>query len=218
MDSVAPVKTNTSELKMTVNDDTVVRSSCASLYGLSPGTLKKFDIYKNLLVKWQKAVNLVSRGTLDRFWERHVLDSLQIIDKICGDRVLDLGSGGGFPGMVLAIATDCQITCVDSDSKKTLFLEEVARQTKTNVRIITARIENVSEKFDTVCARGFASLDKLISFTKEHGDYGVFLKGKKWFAEIEDAKHIYDFSYQSFESVTDPESRVITVSDIFSKK
>ena len=148
-------------------DEREAKNIICTKYNVSRETLDKLEIYKNLLVKWQNALNIVSRGTLEAFWNRHILDSLQIIDKIQGKTVLDVGSGGGFPGMVLAICSDFQVTCVDSDSKKMLFLEEVARLTGTKVKILTSRIEDISENFDTICARGFASLRKLI-FLEAH--------------------------------------------------
>ena len=185
------------------------------------------EIYKNLLLKWQKAINLVSRGTLNNIWTRHIEDSLQLIPFIKGRSVLDIGSGGGFPGMVLAIVSQeidflkkldisdtFDVTCVDSDQRKMLFLSEVARQTSTKSNIITDRIENIKGNFDTVTARGFAELKTLIEFTKKYSNYGVFLKGEKVHQEIEEARKFFDFEYEIFNSVTDKSGRIIVVHDI----
>lgn len=187
-------------------------------YNVSRETLDKFEIYKNLLVKWQNALNIVSRGTLETFWNRHILDSLQIIDKIQGKTVLDVGSGGGFPGMVLAICGDFQVTCVDSDSKKMLFLEEVARLTDTKVKILTSRIEDLSENFDTICARGFAPLKKLIFLLSKHANCGVFLKGEKLNQELTEAQKYCDFKYEIFDSETDVSGKIIVIRDVIVKK
>lgn len=184
-------------------------------------------IYKDLLIKWQRAVNLVSRGTLKNIWIRHMEDSLQIIPFLKGRTVLDIGSGGGFPGMVLAIVSNeieflkqfginenFNVTCVDSDQRKMTFLSEVARQTSTKVEIISDRIENVEGNFDTVTARGFAELKVLIGFAKKYSNYGVFLKGKKVEQEIKDASKIFRFDYKIFNSVTDESGRIVVVYNI----
>lgn len=186
-------------------------------FNVSCETLDKLEIYKNLIVKWQNALNIVSRGTLGAFWSRHILDSLQIIDKIQGKTVLDVGSGGGFPGMVLAICGEFQVTCLDSDSKKMLFLEEVARLTDTKIRILTARVENISERFDTICARGFSSLQKLIFFVLKHANCGVFLKGEKLDQELSEAQKYYNFKYEISDSKTDITGKIIVVRDVVVK-
>lgn len=188
---------------------------------------KNLEIYKSLLLKWQKAINLVSRGTLNNIWVRHIEDSLQLIPFIKGKSVIDIGSGGGFPGMVLAIVSqesdflkqfninDCfEVTCIDSDQRKMLFLSEVARQTSTKVNVITDRIENIEGKFDTVTARGFAELKNLIGFAKKYSNYGVFLKGEKVHQEIGAAQKFFDFEYEIFESVTGKSGRIVVVYDI----
>lgn len=188
---------------------------------------ENLEIYKNLLLKWQKAINLVSRGTLKDIWTRHIEDSLQLIPFLRGNSVLDMGSGGGFPGMVLAIVSQeteflkqfgisesFEVTCVDSDHRKMLFLSEVARQTSTKANIITDRIENVEGEFDTVTARGFAELKILIGFAKKYSNYGVFLKGEKVNQEIEDAKKLFNFEYEIFNSVTDKSGSIVVVYNI----
>ena len=199
-------------------DESEAKNIICTKYNVSRETLDKLEIYKNLLVKWQNALNIVSRGTLEAFWNRHILDSLQIIDKIQGKTVLDVGSGGGFPGMVLAICSDFQVTCVDSDSKKMFFLEEVARLTDTKVTILTSRIEDISENFDTICARGFASLRKLIFLLSKHADCGVFLKGEKLNQELTEAQKYYDFKYKIYDSETEVSGKIIVVRDVIVKK
>ena len=147
---------------------------------VSRETFDRLLIYQELLKKWQRSINIVSRGTIEDFWNRHVLDSLQIAKYIKGENILDVGSGGGFPGMILAICTNLHVTCLDSDNRKTLFLEEVARQTETKVKILNMRIESLQEKdFDVVCARGFAKLSTLIQISEIYSknSEGVFNYG-----------------------------------------
>lgn len=185
------------------------------------------EIYENLLLKWQRAINLVSRGTLNDIRTRHIEDSLQLIPFLRGKKILDIGSGGGFPGMVLAMVSQeleflkqfgikekFSVTCVDSDQRKMMFLSEVARQTSTKVEIISDRVENVGGSFDTLTARGFAELKVLIGLAKKYSNYGVFLKGRKIEQEIEDASKIFRFDYEIFNSMTDKSGRIIAVYNI----
>lgn len=106
------------------------------------------------------------------------------------------------------------VTCVDSDHRKMMFLSEVARQTETKVEIISDRVENIEGNFDTLTARGVAELKILIGFAKKYTDYGVFLKGRKIEKEIEDALKIFRFDYEIFNSITDESGRIIVVRNI----
>lgn len=179
---------------------------------LSAKVQEKLEIYKKLLFKWQKSINLVSNGSLPDFWNRHVVDSYQLIPYVRGRTVLDVGAGGGFPGMILAIAGGFDVTCVDSDSRKMIFLSEVARLTQTKVKIVTSRVEQMPEgKFDTICARGFADLSALLSIMLTRGQYGVFLKGKKVIHEISEAEKEFAFSYDLHPSISDGGGSILTV-------
>ena len=113
---------------------------------LSPETLEKLQIYHGLLVKWQEAINLVAHSTIDGAWNRHFLDSIQLVNFISPDvkTLIDLGTGGGFPGMVLAIVRpDIEVILVDSDSKKCEFLKTVSRETNVTVKVFDERLEKL---------------------------------------------------------------------------
>ena len=182
---------------------------------LSKNVKDNLEIYRNLLVKWQKAINLVSRGTLDDFWKRHVEDSLQLRPFLRGESVLDVGSGAGFPGMVLAISNPAiKVTCLDSDNRKIQFLSEVSRLTATKVSLISDRVQNLDTKFDTLVSRGFAKLDVLMELTLKHSGYGVFLKGAALDDEIAEAKKKFSFKYEIFKSVTDDSGKIIIIYDV----
>lgn len=206
--------------KILINEkDKIYRDIVREEYGVSDEAINKIEAYFCYLNKWGRTFNLVSRGTMIDFLNRHVIDSLQIMDKVKGNTVLDIGTGAGFPGMVLAMCTNLEVTCIDSDMKKTLFLEEMARGIGVkNVRIINQRIEKFKEKFDTVTARAFTSLVKLVSFAEMYSGYGVFLKGKTVTEEIEKARNDYSFKYELFDSKTDPNGKVITISSISKKR
>lgn len=201
-------------------DTTNIEYEMLSHFQLSPQKIEKLKIYHDLLLKWQKAINLVSRGTLEDFWSRHIHDSLQIIPYLKGDTILDIGSGGGFPGMVLAIVSNLNVTCLDSDIRKMQFLSEVSRLTETKVNLVNMRVENFTEKhFDTICARGFSELKNLLSLVSEHSrlKYGVFLKGKSVEKEIGEALKLHDFHYTIKESETSKEGCILIVEDVVSK-
>jgi 16S rRNA (guanine527-N7)-methyltransferase len=136
-----------------------------ALAGVSRETLDKLRLYADLLVKWQRSLNLVGAASLDDLWCRHMLDSAQLhryIPSAC-ERLVDLGSGAGFPGLVLAIMGVAGVELVDSDQKKATFLREVIRATGTVARVHVARAEAMpAEPADVVTARALAPLDRLI--------------------------------------------------------
>lgn len=182
---------------------------------LSEDVKDKLEIYKNLLMKWQKSINLVSRGTLEDFWNRHVKDSLQLIPFLHGKSILDIGSGAGLPGIVIAISTPLfKVTCIDSDNRKIQFLSEVSRLTSSRVELISDRIQNLDTEFDTIVSRGFAKLEILAELTMKHSGYGVFLKGAKIDQEIQEAKNKFCFEYNIHKSTTDDSGRIIVIYNV----
>lgn len=174
---------------------------------------RRLSIYEGLLTKWSTSLNLVSKNTLSSVRERHFIDSLQLIPFLREvDKIIDIGTGAGFPGMVLAMA-GFDLTLVDADQKKCVFLENVSRETKTPVKIICERIENLQTEgclFDVVCSRGVASLSKLISWSasliKKEKSKGLFLKGESVVSEL---KEIPSDKIYQIESVTNPGSYII---------
>lgn len=143
----------------------------AELIAVSRETLNRLELYASLLQKWQKAINLVSPDSLGDLWQRHMLDSAQLADLIPAGQaitILDMGSGAGFPGLVLAIMAADQgrqwsVHLVESDSRKAAFLATVARETATQVTIHNKRLENLIQiSADVVTARAFAPLDRLL--------------------------------------------------------
>lgn len=144
----------------------------AELMAVSRETLGRLELYAGLLEKWQKAINLVSQDSLDDLWQRHMLDSAQLADLIPAGQpltILDMGSGAGFPGLVLGImAADhgrqWSMHLVESDSRKAAFLATVARETGTQVTIHNERLENLTQiSANVVTARAFAPLDRLLA-------------------------------------------------------
>ncbi len=188
---------------------------------VSRETIDKLKSYEALLHKWQKAVNLVSPNTLGESWERHFEDSLQLTDLIPEDTkiIFDLGSGAGFPGMVLAIARpDMSVHMIESDSKKCSFLKTVSRETSMPAIIHNERIETIKTDIipDLITARALASLDQLLEWclpwtTVNPALTLVFLKGEKADQEIIEAEKHFAFSYESFPSKTNEKSVILRI-------
>lgn len=155
--------------------------------------------YVMLLHKWNQAYNLTAIRDLDTMVTRHLLDSLAIVNWVQGSRVLDVGTGPGLPGIPLAlIRPELEIVLLDSNGKKTRFLQEVKRALAlTNVDIIQSRVENYRSitGFDTVTSRAFSSLQQMLDWTKHLiAPKGIWLamKGQCPHAELE----MIDYSYQ----------------------
>jgi 16S rRNA (guanine527-N7)-methyltransferase len=164
------------------------------------------------LERWQRAINLISRATVDDIWTRHILDSAQLIPLISGEArsLTDLGSGAGLPGLVLAaFLPDFDITLVESDARKGAYLAEAARQMGVtgNLRVVIGRIEEVQPaKADIVTARALAPLGQLLALADRHrSDPAIclFHKGKGWRSELTEAHKDWEIEAQPFPSVTD---------------
>lgn len=178
----------------------------------------RLTLYRDLLNKWQNAFNLVSPKSLPEAWDRHFADSAQLAAHISPEAkvIVDMGSGAGFPGMVLAIMNrDLEVHLIESDEKKTQFLRTVSRETHTPVIIHTSRIENMTGQVrpDLVTARALASLSQLLDYcmpwARDNPDLlMLFLKGETVLDEIEAAKSRFKFNYKTVPSLTAPDVAV----------
>lgn len=191
---------------------------------VSDAVLSKLKIYADLLAKWQPKINLVGPDTLADVWSRHMLDSAQLAPLIAkGARVADLGSGAGFPGMVLAImlGDSVHVDMVESDQRKCIFLREVNRETQAGAQIHSIRIEALEPlNVDVVTSRALASLTQLIAFADIHclsTGKCLFLKGKRWQGELTDAQKDWSMTIQNHPSRTEPEGQILEVSNIARK-
>jgi 16S rRNA (guanine527-N7)-methyltransferase len=152
---------------------------------LTPTQQKLLLDYVDVLFKWNNTYNLTAVREKAQMINRHILDSLSVIPFIKGEQIIDVGSGGGLPGVVLAVYfPDKHITLVDSNGKKTRFLQEVKRALSLdNVTVIQARVEKMetTKQFDCIISRAFAELADMINMTKPllavHGQF-VAMKGK----------------------------------------
>ncbi len=186
---------------------------------VSRETFDRLSLYHDLLLKWQAKINLISSDTIANAWHRHFLDALQIFPLIdIEKKIVDLGSGGGFPGMVLAIAGAKHMHLVESDTKKILFLREVARITNTAVSLHHGRIEEtLTTHADIITSRACSPLESLLSLASgyvSHETICLFHKGKNFAKELEDAKLHWHFSCDVIPSVTDSQSAILRLTSI----
>ncbi len=160
--------------------------------GVSRETLARLARYLELLGRWQRRINLVGPATLADPWRRHMLDSAQLAPLIpAGARLADLGSGAGFPGLVLAIMRGGPVDLIESDARKAAFLAEAARATEAAARVHNARAESLALKADVVTARACAPLDRLLGLAQPllaPGGVCLFLKGARAGEELETAR------------------------------
>ena len=216
-------------------------------------TFNKFRAYESLLHNWNRRTALVQEDTLQDFYIRHILDSLQIIPliesfvsseslptatsiasilqpdmkldnpsgNVASISIVDVGTGAGFPGLALAICGFTSVTLCESNHRKCVFLEEVARQTNTNVTIVNKRAEDIEGTFDLVLSRACTDLEGLCFLMKilsrDSSSLGIFHKGKNWKEEIKSAQNKWDFKIQSYQSITASDGTLLTLRDLIIK-
>lgn len=201
----------------------------AAAFGATREVVEKLQLYESLLLTWQKAVNLVAPSTLDAIWHRHFADSAQLLSRgVKAKSWVDLGSGGGFPGLVIAILLtnheNHSVHLVESNSRKCAFLHEVARRTGAAVTIHEGRIEDLARggqigKADAVTSRALASLGQLLGLARPFfatDTIGLFLKGREAEQEIAEARKLWSFESVCVPSRTSSEGRVVEVTQLTS--
>ena len=177
----------------------------AKLLNVSRETLDKFDAYVKLLEKWQRRINLVAGSTMVDVWQRHILDSAQLARYYPPDtkKILDVGSGAGFPGLVLAIMGDVEVDLVESDQRKAVFLSTVIRSLGLSAKVHNQRIETLPNLSpDVVTARALAPVPKLMKLIENQistDTVCLFLKGASVEDELTDLQ-----SYSTMVSVNHP--------------
>ncbi|MDF7673293.1 16S rRNA (guanine(527)-N(7))-methyltransferase RsmG [Acetobacteraceae bacterium ESL0709] len=186
---------------------------------VSRETKEKLDRFASLLEQWNSKINLVSPRDMSMLWSRHIEDSLQLVPYISPhSQITDLGSGGGFPGIIIAIATGNPVTLIESDQRKAAFLREAGRLCNARTTIIAQRIEEAKPPLaDIVTARALAPLKILLHWSapllKENG-FCLFLKGQKAGHELTEAQQDWQMNYESFPSVTAPDGVLLKISEI----
>lgn len=193
----------------------------ATTTAVSRETMDRLRAYADLLVKWQAKINLVGPATMADLWRRHFLDSAQLFPLLPEPpvgrtrRLVDLGSGAGFPGLVLAIMGAGDVHLVESDQRKCAFLREAARITNTKVTIHALRIETLAPlDADVITARALASLDKLLDWAAPHRTahtIHIIPKGKEAEAELTEAAQSSTLEVTRHPSQTDPAATIFRI-------
>ena len=203
----------------------------AAAFAASPETVGRVQIYADTLALWQKRINLVAPGTLPDVWHRHIADSAQLLDLAPpgASTWVDLGSGAGFPGLLVAIllagrpGPRPRISLIESDQRKCAFLAEIVRRTAIapliSVDILCMRIEAAATHAklapaDVVSARALAPLEKLLDLASPlmaATGSGLFLKGRGVEAELAVAGRSFEFSYELVPSRTEAEAGIVVM-------
>jgi 16S rRNA (guanine527-N7)-methyltransferase len=205
----------------------------AAVFNVSPQTIARLQVYEQLLRQWQKAVNLVAPATLDTVWHRHFADSAQLLSLAppATRSWIDLGSGAGFPGLVIAIlladaAGPPNVTLIESDTRKAAFLREVVRRTAipagVAVDVLSIRAESVRIKVNgslprAICARALAPLDRLFQLAAPLSPPGTTLllcKGKGVAKELQTAEKTWKFNVELVPSLTDSDGRIAVITEL----
>ncbi len=193
-------------------------------WDVSRETLERLDIHADLVRRWTRRINLVSGATLKALWSRHFLDSAQLfrLAPASAGCWLDLGSGGGFPGLVIAALAaedrpDLRTSLVESDSRKATFLRTAAREMGLKVQLHVERVEKLRpQNSDIVSARALAPLNLLLEYAKRHvrdGGLAIFPKGEKVKSEIAIARKTWQFELEQVSSLTDEAASILRITE-----
>lgn len=192
---------------------------------VSRETVERLVEFERLIRKWNPAINLISKPSLSAFWGRHIVDSAQIYQHIPSNaaKCLDIGSGGGLPGIVLAVisaelAPERTFTLVESDQRKSAFLREASRNLGLKVDVRANRVESLDPlAADLLSARALAPLSKLLVSAQRHLSAGgtcLFPKGESYMKEISDAQKLFTFQCVAIQSLTDEKGAILKIHGI----
>ncbi len=194
----------------------------AAASGASPAEVADLERFRALLADWNQRLNLVSDASLADFWTRHALDCAQLLALAPEAKVwVDIGTGAGFPGLVLAIRLKhrpgAKVHLIESQAKKCRFLEAVASALALPAEVHNVRAEDLALEADVVTARAVAPLTRLLGFARPHlalGATALFLKGQGAEAEIAEARKAWRFACEVIPSRSDASGRVLKLSEV----
>ncbi len=197
----------------------ITRQEFARQTGANKAVCDSLERYAGILEKWQKRFNLVGSSTLNDLWGRHFLDSAQLLPLIsrADGAVVDLGSGAGFPGLVLSIMGANNVHLVESDGNKTEFLRQVIRETSASAILHRTRIETYDgPKADIVISRACAPLVELLDYATAVCSMNarlLFLKGRNWQAELTESRTVWQLTHLCHTSCTNPDGIILEIND-----
>ena len=202
-----------------ISDDVLARLS------VSRESFTRIEIYVQLLLTWQTKIHLIGSSTIEDVWQRHVLDSLQLLPlmKSKTESIADLGSGAGIPGLILALGGNLWADLYESNGKKVAFLREAIRQTKANAVVHQIRLETLEDHLPAkipqyVTARALAPLEKLLFWAEpllKRGAIGLFHKGQDVDSEVIEATKVWKMgAINKHASMTDSDGTILEVKEI----
>ena len=199
--------------------DLMTAREFAQTTGVSRETLERLSLLRDLITEWQSRVNLIGRATFRDIWRRHFLDSAQLVGMAPRDATwLDIGSGAGFPGLVVAICAGARVHLVEADSRKCAFLREAALRTDAPVEVHNARIEDLGPVgAGVITARAVAPLRRLLDLCSRHigpSTLCLFPKGRSVGSELTEASKYWKLSLETVESVSDPSGRILRIKGV----
>ena len=200
-----------------VNQD---RAAFLAAEDVSRETLERLDRIIDTLDVWRKRSNLIGPREWPAIWTRHVADCFQLLDHLPNDaKVVDLGSGAGFPGLIIAAARpEGHVTMIESVGKKCAFLHAAIEAAGLNATVRQDRVESVGPIFaDYVTARAFAPLPKLLDYAApwlKQGATGLFLKGERWKEELTEASQTWNFAYEAIPSRVGGSGTILIVREL----
>lgn len=191
------------------------------LENVSRETRERLELIVAELDEWRHKINLIGPSEFEQVWRRHVWDSWQLIDLIpMQGRIVDLGSGSGFPALVLAAgfaSKESHMTMIESVGKKCAFLRAAVKSANLQASVIQGRVESVNlVEAQCVTARAFAPLPQLLKYSSpwlEKGAYGVFPKGRRWQEELTSALESWNFAYEAIPSKTG-DGAILKISEV----
>jgi 16S rRNA (guanine527-N7)-methyltransferase len=183
---------------------------------------ERLELFAALLRKWNPAINLIAPGTLNQIESRHIADALQLarLSSAVSGAWIDLGAGGGLPGLVIAIARpELAIRLVESDQRKAAFLRNAIRELALgNAEVLCQRIESADpQNADNISARALAPLPLLMAYVDRHllpQGKAWLMKGRSWQAEVAEARKIWNFELKAHQSSTDPDAAILEIAGI----
>ncbi|WP_428378221.1 16S rRNA (guanine(527)-N(7))-methyltransferase RsmG [Lichenicoccus sp.] len=186
---------------------------------VSEAVIARLTVFADLLTRWNSRINLVAPSDLDQLWDRHIADCVQLFGLIARhEAVTDLGSGAGFPGLIMAICGCDGVTLVEADGRKCSFLREAARASGVHVTIVNSRIEDARlPAADVVTARALAPLPRLLDWAQPlltGGGRCLFLKGRKAEEELTAVRSRWHMMVARTQSRTDPDGVILSLSQI----
>ncbi|MGI4775770.1 MAG: 16S rRNA (guanine(527)-N(7))-methyltransferase RsmG [Janthinobacterium lividum] len=193
-------------------------SFLSEIFSIPRETIKLLKEYQELVVKWNQKMNLVSQDAIHNLWDRHIVDSLQLI-KFINDREIhlaDLGSGAGFPGIVMSLAGIKEVTLIESNFKKAAFLLHAASISSNKINIVNDRAENIDISCDIISSRACASVDTILTLAHKYKprDKYLILKGSTYQSEIDLAKQRWFFHHRVEPSITSQHGAILELRNV----